>query len=223
MKLLLVEDNLRLSERILYRLKALHTIDVVESGEDALEKIQHVTYGLILLDLGLPGMSGLEVCRHVRSLEVNTPILVLTGNASMADRIELLDAGADDYLTKPFNSQELRARISAVGRRGTRTHIRSIIHYRDIEMDIDKHTVSRLDTKIKLSRKEFDILEYLIHNKGRVMTREMIMAHVWSSHSNSWTSTIDVHIKHLRDKVDRPFEDQYITTSYGLGYTVAED
>jgi DNA-binding response OmpR family regulator len=223
MKLLLVEDNQRLAERISYHLGKSYVIDVVESGEDALERIRSINYGVILLDLGLPGISGLEVCKNMRLLKFNNPILVLTGNAEMTDRISLLDAGADDYVTKPFNTDELRARIAAVGRRQDRSHIRSIIQYRDLRIDIDQHKVSRSGVSIALRRKEFDILEYLITNKGRIMTRAMIMDHVWSAHTNSWTSTVDVHIKHLRDKVDRPFADAYIKTAYGLGYKIDEN
>lgn len=222
MKLLLVEDNQRLAERISYHLRKSYVIDVVENGEDALEKVKSIEYGVILLDLGLPGMSGLDVCKNMRLLKVNNPILVLTGNTEMTDRINLLNAGADDYVTKPFNTDELRARIAAVGRRQNRSDIRAIIEYRDLTIDIDQHKVSRLGIDIKLRRKEFDILEYLIINKGRIMTRDMIMDHVWSSHTNSWTSTVDVHIKHLRDKVDRPFGDSYIKTAYGLGYKIDE-
>lgn len=223
MKLLLVEDNQRLAERITYHLRKSYIVDVVENGEDALEKVKSIEYGVILLDLGLPGMSGLEVCKNMRLLKVNNPILVLTGNAQMTDRINLLNAGADDYVTKPFNTEELRARIAAVGRRQSRGHIRSIIEYRDLKIDVDLHKVSRSGIEINLRRKEFDILEYLIINKGRIMTRDMIMDHVWSSSTNSWTSTIDVHIKHLRDKVDRPFEQTYIKTAYGLGYKIDEN
>jgi DNA-binding response OmpR family regulator len=222
MKLLLVEDNQRLAERISYHLRKSYIVDVVESGEDALEKIQTIEYGVILLDLGLPGMSGLEVCKNMRRLKVNNPILVLTGNSEMTDRISLLNAGADDYVTKPFNTDELRARIAAVGRRQTRSPLRSIIEYRDLKINVDEHKVSRAGIDISLRRKEFDILEYLVSNRGRIMTRAMIMDHVWNSHTNSWTSTVDVHIKHLRDKVDRPFENAYIKTAYGLGYKIDE-
>ena len=222
MKLLLVEDNQRLAERISYHLRKSYTVDVVTTGEDALEKVVQIEYGVILLDLSLPGMSGLEVCKKMRQLKVNNPILVLTGNAKIADRVNLLNAGADDYVTKPFNTDELKARIAAVGRRQTRNHIRSIITHRDLTMDVDRHMVSRSGVEIKLRRKEFDILEYLMINKGRIMTRSMIMDHVWSAATRSWTSTVDVHIKHLRDKVDRPFNEAYIKTAYGLGYKIDE-
>ena len=222
MKLLLVEDNPRLAERISYHLRKSYVMDTVSTGQDALDKVQSVEYGVILLDLGLPDMSGLEVCEKMRLLNINNPILVLTGNGDMTDRVALLNAGADDYVTKPFNTDELRARIAAVGRRQTRSHMRALITYRDLIMDISQHKVSRSGIEISLRRKEFDILEYLITNSGRIMTRDMIMDHVWSSRSNSWTSTVDVHIKHLRDKVDRPFETAYIKTAYGLGYRVDE-
>lgn len=223
MKLLLIEDNQRLAERISHHLKKQYIVDVVPNGEDALDKVQYINYGVILLDLGLPGMSGLEVCRNMRRLKVNSPILVLTGNAGMTDRIKLLNAGADDYVTKPFDADELRARIAAVGRRQNRTHIRTIIEYRDLRIDTEQHKVSRLGQDITLRRKEFDILEYLLVNRGRIMTRNMIMDHVWSAHTNSWSSTVDVHIKHLRDKIDRPFGHAYIKTAYGLGYKIDAD
>ena len=222
MKLLLIEDNPRLAERISYHLRKSYVLDMVHTGQDALDKVQTIEYGVIVLDLGLPDMSGLEVCQKIRDMHRNNPILVLTGNADITDRVTLLNAGADDYVTKPFNTDELRARIAAVGRRQTRSHIRTHLTYRDLTMDIARHTVSRSGIEINLRRKEFDILEYLITNQGRIMTRDMIMDHVWSAHTNSWISTVDVHIKHLRDKVDRPFETSYIKTAYGLGYKIDE-
>jgi two-component system, OmpR family, response regulator ArlR len=222
MKLLLVEDNPRLAERIAYHLRKSYVIDIAINGKEALEKVELVQYGVVLLDLGLPDMSGLEVCEKMRLLNVNNPILVLTGNGDVEDRVKLLNAGADDYVTKPFNTDELRARIAAVGRRQSRNEVRSILIYKDLIIDLDRHKVTRANTDIILRRKEFDILEYLILNKGRVMTRDMIMDHVWSARSNSWTSTVDVHIKHLRDKIDKPLEASYIKTAYGLGYTLED-
>jgi len=223
MKLLLVEDNPRLAERISYHLRKSYVLDTVATGQDALNKIMAVEYGVILLDLGLPDMSGLAVCEKLRSMNIDNPILVLTGNGDIVDRVKLLDAGADDYVTKPFNTDELRARIAAVGRRKSRGHTQSRITYRDLIIDVARHTVTRAGANIVLRRKEFDILEYLVTNQGRIMTREMIMDHVWSAHTTSWTSTVDVHIKHLRDKIDRPFRTAYIKTAYGLGYKVDEN
>lgn len=220
MKMLLVEDNVRLAERITHHLKKTHIIDVVSTGEDAVEKIRSIGYGIILLDLGLPDMPGIDVCKKIREENPHCPILIITGNGNISDKVTLLDAGADDYVTKPFNTDELKARIAAVSRRQARNQIRSIITYRDLQIDLDQHLVTREGLDITLRRKEFDILEYLVENKGRIMTRDMIMNHVWSSDSNSWTSTIDVHVKHLRDKIDRPFDQKYIKTAYGLGYKI---
>lgn len=221
-KILLVEDNVRLAERISHYLRQKYVVDVAQSGNDAIEKSTKLNYTVIVLDLGLPDMSGYEVCEKLRFLNVKSPIMVLTGNANMAERIRLLNAGADDYVTKPFNTEELKARILAASRRQTREHIKSLLTYKDIIINLDEHKVSRAGSEIPLRRKEFDILEYLITNKGRILTRKMIMDHVWSTQSNSWTSTVDVHIKHLRDKIDRPFKVAYIKTAYGLGYKVDE-
>ena len=220
MKLLIVEDNLRLAERIQQRLRKTYTIDLVASGAEAIDKAQTIDYGVIVLDIGLPDMSGVEVCIALRSLNVQTPILILTGIDDMETRVDLLDKGADDYVTKPFNGEELIARIAALARRRTRHAPQQLLAYRDLIIDIDQRKVQRAGIQIELRRKEFDILEYLVSNKGRVLTRDMILNHAWDASKVSWASTVDVHIKHLRDKIDRPFETKIITTAYGLGYTV---
>jgi len=220
MKLLVVEDNPRLAERIKHKLKRIYAIDVAETAHDSLEKVKDIEYDVILLDLGLPDMSGLEVCKQLRIAKINTPILILTGVDDMDTRVSLLNSGADDYVTKPFHSEELLARISALARRRARNAPRTIIHYQDLIIDIEERKVTRAGAEIYLRRKEFDILEYLVTNKGRVLTRDMIMNHVWDGDRVSWNSTIDVHIKHLRDKVDRPFASAIIKTAYGLGYRV---
>jgi DNA-binding response OmpR family regulator len=220
MKILVVEDNLRLAERISTKLHKSHTIDRAETGHEVLDKIKQVEYGVIVLDLGLPDMSGLEVCQRLRKLSVTTPILILTGNNEMSERVELLNQGADDFMTKPFDPNELRARIAALGRRRSRQPPTSLLKYEDIIIDLEQRKVSRSGITIDLRRKEFDILEYLIRNKGRVLTRDMIMNHAWDADKTSWNSTVDVHIKHIRDKVDRPFDVPIIKTAYGLGYRV---
>lgn len=220
MKLLLVEDNERLVGRIKQQLEKSYLIDVASTGEEALEKIQKIDYTVILLDLGLPDMNGREVCRTVRELRVKTPILILTGEDDVTSRVQLLDYGADDYLAKPFDSEELRARIAALARRAPLRQAKPAIRYQDLIIDVDQRKVYRAGTYIPLRRKEFDILEYLVTNKGRVLTREMIINHAWDGTKTSWNSTVDVHIKHLRDKIDRPFPTSLIKTAYGLGYRV---
>ena len=220
MKILVAEDNLRLAERIVQRLRKFHSIDHVQLGSDVLVKTSQIEYELIILDLGLPDLPGAEVCRQLRERSNDTPVLILTGVDDMSTRVEVLNIGADDYMTKPFDTNELVARISALGRRRSRPPTRPLIKYRDIVIDTEQRTVLRSGASINLRRKEFDILEYLITNKGRVLTREMIMNHAWDADKASWNSTVDVHIKHLRDKVDRPFESAIIKTAYGLGYRV---
>ncbi|MEO6109837.1 MAG: response regulator transcription factor [Candidatus Saccharimonadales bacterium] len=220
MKLLVVEDNARLAERIMEKLHKLHSVDIAQNGHEVLDKISQVTYGVIILDLGLPDMTGLEICRQLRKQSINTPILILTGNADTNSKVDLLNEGADDYMTKPFDADELRARVKALGRRKSRQNSTPVIEYLDLTMNIDQRKVVRDGQEIYLRRKEFDILEYLITNHGRVLTREMIMNHVWDADKTSWISTVDVHIKHLRDKIDRPFSTPIIKTAYGLGYRV---
>ena len=197
-----------------------YLVDWVTKGNDALAKLAEIEYTVIILDLGLPDMSGFEVCKQLRALGVHTPVLILTGEDDMPTRVKLLESGADDYMTKPFDANELRARLRALARRQSTKLHRSIIVYKDLKIDTDQRKVYRAGMHIPLRRKEFDILEYLVSNKGRVLTREMIINHAWDSSKISWNSTVDVHIKHLRDKIDRPFASPLIKTAYGLGYRV---
>lgn len=220
MKLLLVEDNHRLAERIKNQLSKLYLVDTIHTGRETLDKARQYDYSVIILDLGLPDMSGLDVCKQLRANNITVPVLVLTGQDNMDKRIELLDCGADDYVTKPFNSRELRARIDTLARRTKLQYEKPTITFYDLVIDRSKRKVYRSGIHVPLRRKEFDILEYLVNNSGRVLTREMILNHAWDSNRSSWNSTVDVHIKHLRDKIDRPFSSSLIKTAYGLGYRV---
>ncbi len=222
MKLLLVEDNLPLAERIKKQLCDQHyLVDVVNNGEDAVTHTRTVQYSGIILDLGLPKMSGVDVCRTLREADVRSPILILTGESDTSKCVELLDIGADDYLTKPFNKDELRARVAALVRRQPQQHHKPTIKFGDIEINIEQRKVYRAGTYISLRRKEFDILEYMVRNCDRILTRDMIMNNAWETTPKSkWYSTVDVHIKHLRDKIDRPYKQHIIHTAYGLGYKI---
>lgn len=221
MKLLLVEDSKALADRIKHQLvDQRYIVDVVNSGEDALERAKQVTYAGIILDLGLPNMGGEAVCHRLREEKVQAPIMILTGTDTMNTKVKLLDLGADDYLTKPFDSDELRARVAALVRRQPLPHRAPELRYHDLVIHSEDRTVYRGKVPIPLRRKEFDILEYLVRNSGRVLTREMIVNHAWDSSKGDWNSSVDVHIKHLRDKIDRPFKTHYIKTAYGLGYKV---
>src|SRR6185503_14734649 len=219
MKILYIDDNLLLTDSVRKCLQPIYTIDVEHTGRDGIEKARAIDYGVILLDLGLPDMSGLEVCKAVRATGVTTPVLILTIQKDPLTSVKLLNCGADDYLTKPFNGEVLQARITALLRRGQELHEEKVICIDDLTVNISRRQVWRSGVKISLRRKEFDILEYLANNRGRILTRSMILDHVWESGTEGWNNTVDVHIKLLRDKVDRPFGRSLIKTAYGIGYT----
>ena len=174
-----------------------------------------------MLDLGLPDIPGQRVCTAIRQADITTPILVLTGEMELDTKVTLFAAGADDYVTKPFSTSELHARLTALQRRGHFDEDAAyILKAADLRLDPLKRIVTRGGQRIILRRKEFDILEYLLRNKGKVVSRGMIIQNVWGGQTSSWHNTVDVHVKHLRDKVDRPFDVQLIQTEYGLGYTI---
>lgn len=220
MKLLIVEDNVRLAERLAYKLEKEFTLDIVHTGEDALEMLRTNSYSVILLDIGLPNMTGLDVCQTLRKQNDTTPILILSGLSAVQTRVELLSAGADDYVTKPFDISELRARVYALKRRQPRPHAFSELVCGKLRVSVEQHSVMHGDTVVSLRRKEFDILYYMMSHKGQTVTRQMIMDHVWNNDADSWLSTVDVHIKHIRDKIDRPFGTTYLKTVYGVGYKI---
>lgn len=220
MKVLVIEDNPRLADRIKNHLRKNYLVEVAQSGDEAIGIAAANTDDIILLDLGLPDMSGLEVCQKLRHLGITAPILVLTGVDTIPSRVSLLDAGADDYMTKPFDAGELKARINALERRRNRSPLAEDLVARDLVLNPATRTVTRDGKDVKLRRKEFDILEYLLKNKGRVLSRQMIINHAWISTSSAWTGSVDVHIKQLRDKIDKPFLVPIIKTTYGVGYSI---
>lgn len=220
MKILYIDDNRLLVGSVKRLLDKQYIIDTAEAGREGIQRARAVHYSIILLDLGLPDMDGLEVCRALRQAKLTMPILILTVRKDPAMLVQLLNCGADDYLTKPFNSDVLKARISALLRRGQEVQEEKVVTVSDLTVNITRRQVWRGDVRISLRRKEFDILEYLVTNHGRALTRSMILDHVWESGTEGWNNTVDVHIKHLRDKVDRPFEKQLIKTAYGIGYMV---
>lgn len=220
MKLLFIEDNQRLAEVIRSHLSGQYVIDMVHTGEEGIDKASSNNYSVIVLDLKLPDMTGLDVCKTLREAQVETPVLILTANDDTESKVELLNGGADDYLTKPFNINELKARITALSRRQPRAYANSTITLHDLVINTNERKVYRDGILIPLRRKEFDILAYMVNNKGRVLTRQMILGHAWDANKDTWNSTVDVHIKHLRDKIDRPFETPLIKTAYGVGYVI---
>ena len=220
MKVLIIDDNERLAARTKDRLKKWYLIDLAFSGEDGLHALATASYDIVLLDLGLPGMSGAEVCNNIKKIWPEVAVLIVSGEDSLLSKVALLDSGADDYITKPFETPELHARIRALLRRKQNGAYREVITIDTLRINPNDRTVSREDQQIKLRRKEYDILEYLCANPGRVLTREMIVNQAWPASHNSWTGSIGVHIKQIRDKVDKPFKTKLIKTVYGLGYTI---
>jgi two-component system, OmpR family, response regulator len=220
MKILLIEDNRSLAEGLKKQLGKSFIIDAVKTGEEGLQRALIGGQDIIILDLSLPDKNGYDVCRSIRLNHVDTPILILTGAADITSRVTLLNAGADDYVTKPFSVAELRARLGALLRRPPTTFSDTALTVQDLLIDTGRRRVERAGTPIPLRRKEFDILEYLVRNRGRPVTRSMILDHAWDSTKETWNNTVDVHIKHLRDKIDRPFGSRLIKTAYGIGYMI---
>lgn len=221
MKLLLIEDNTALVQSLQDYLGNDCKVEAVPEGRQGIDLATSKQYDAIVLDLGLPDISGRDVCASIRKAQITTPILVLSGSAEPGTKVALLRAGADDYVTKPFHGVELRARLLALMRRGHfDPEAPYLLKVDSLVLDPSRRRVEREGRRIELRRKEFDILEYLMRNRGKVVTRSMIMDNVWDADSESWNNTVDVHIKYLRDKVDRPFGQKLIRTAYGLGYTI---
>ena len=218
MKILFIEDNRLLVDSVKKLLGATYIVDFARTGREGIESARSIHYSLIILDLGLPDIEGFEVCSELRKAGNAVPILILTAQKSSEISVKLLNCGADDYLTKPFNGDVLKARIAAILRRSQELCDEKVIDIHDLTVNITRRQVWRSGVNISLRRKEFDILEYLITNHGRALTRSMILDHVWESGTEGWNNTVDVHIKHLRDKVDRPFGKSLIKTAYGIGY-----
>jgi two-component system OmpR family response regulator len=223
-KLLLVDDDRNIAKALALALRSIYAVDIAANGMQALFQVDNDQYGAIILDLNLPDISGLVVCQQLRDRGVNVPILILTGESQILTKINLLDAGANDYLTKPFSLGELKARLRVLLRNtpGSRPLQRQL-SASGLLLDRQMHTVIREGVAISLRRKEFALLECLMEHAGNVVTRGTLIRHAWHGGEDPWTNTIDVHIKYLRDKLDRPFERAVIQTVHGLGYRLAVD
>jgi DNA-binding response OmpR family regulator len=221
MRILLVEDELRL-QRIIRRglQEEGHAIDTADSAEEALDWIDAASFDIIVLDVMLPGMNGFDLSRTLRRRRVQIPILLLTAKDAIDDRVTGLDAGADDYLTKPFAFAELSARLRALHRRPPDV-ADSILTAGDLRVDPARRTVWKGETELTLPNKEFRILEYLLRNPNRVLTRAMIAERVWDYDFPNVTNVIDVHIRSLRNKIGDPYPGQLIQTVRGAGYRLA--
>jgi two-component system response regulator RegX3 len=221
-KILIIEDELSFSEAITFLLKKEgFEVAVANNGQTGIDLFEKNGADLILLDLMLPGLSGTEVCRQIR-LKSAVPIIMLTARDTEIDKVVGLELGADDYVTKPYSSRELIARINAVLRRATALHIeeeRGVLAAGPIKLDIDRHVATLNNLPISLPLKEFELLEFLMRNSGRVLTRAQLIDRVWGSDYFGDTKTLDVHVKRLREKIEvDPANPVFIQTVRGLGY-----
>ena len=222
MRLLLVEDEKKVSELVARALRAeSYAVDVAEDGLRGWELAQAYEYDLIILDLMLPQLPGEEVLRRIRRTNQRVPILILTARGATEDKVHNFEAGADDYLTKPFAFAELIMRVKALLRRGPITRS-SVLRVGDLEVDRFTQQVRRAGRRIELTPKEYALLEYLAANPGRVFSRTMIIEHVWDQSFEGLTNIVDVYVRHLRSKVDDPFPVKLILTVRGVGYGLTE-
>jgi DNA-binding response OmpR family regulator len=218
MRILIAEDDAPLATFIAKAFKSEdHLTEVAASGEDALQKLQKMKYDLLILDLNLPVISGSEVLSRIRGRDPDIPILILTATDEVAERVACLDAGADDYLTKPFSFSELSARIRAVLRRKNSPGT-AVLKIADLELDYLRRTVHRGGRLIELTPKEFALLEYFMRNPGRRITRNMIIEHVWKLSPDTMTNVVDVYVNYLRKKIDESAKVKLIRTIRGVGY-----
>jgi DNA-binding response OmpR family regulator len=222
MRILIVEDEKKLCELISRALKAERfAVDEATDGNRGRLLADSYDYDLIVLDLMLPGMSGAEILRHIRLKNQRVPILILTAQDATEEKVRNFEAGADDYLTKPFAFAELVIRVKALLRRGPVPRA-SVLRVGDLEVDRLSQHVKRAGRKIELTPKEYALLEYLAANPGRVFSRTMIIEHVWDQSFEGLTNIVDVYVRHLRSKVDDPFPTKLIRTVRGVGYGLGE-
>lgn len=222
MRILVVEDEVKVSSYVARGLAAERfAVDVAADGRSGLDLARTYQYDLVVLDLTLPQLDGTEVLRRLRKCNTSVPVLILTARDAVADKVENFEAGADDYLTKPFAFAELLVRVKALLRRGPVTRS-SVIRVDDLELDRLSQQVRRTGRRIELTSKEYCLLEYLMSNAGRVLSRTMIIEHVWDQSFDGITNIVDVYVRHLRNKVDDPYERKLIRTVRGMGYTISD-
>jgi len=216
-RILVVEDDRKVANFIQSGLQQEgYAVDVMNEGSGAGERAAMIDYDAVILDLMLPGQSGLQVLREIRARKPHLPVLILTAKDSLEDRVTGLDAGGDDYMVKPFALAELGARLRALLRRGLPQQ--SVLRVADLQMDTVRRVVRRADRVIELKPKEYALLEFLMRNSGRPMTKSLIIEHVWDIHFDSVSNVVEVHVNSLRNKIDRGFGEPLIQTVRGVGY-----
>ena len=226
MNILIVEDEDKVANAVRRGLEPEgYSVAVARTGEEGFFLVSNQTYDLLILDVMLPGRDGVEILTAVRKRDLTVPVLFLTSKDAVEDRVRGLDAGADDYLVKPFAFSELLARVRALTRRSHRTESVSSFRLADLEMDVTGHSVRRQDRELVLTAREFDLLEYLLRHQGRIVSREMLARDVWKENARHTPldNVIDVHIARLRRKVDEPFALKLLHTIRGVGFVLRAD
>jgi DNA-binding response OmpR family regulator len=221
MRILVVEDDQKIAAAIKRGLELKsYAVDVVHDGDTGLSYATDADYDVVILDRMIPGsIDGVGIVKRMRESRISTPVLMLTARGTIGDKVEGLNSGADDYLVKPFSFDELTARIQALLRRRPE-HTGTIMKVGDLELDTNSYQVHRGNAEIKLSAKEYALLEYLMHHEGQVVTKDMIINHVWDEDAYVLPNTVEVYIGYLRNKIDRPYEQQgqLLHTIRGFGY-----
>lgn len=222
MRVLIVEDEHKLSEFVSQTVKEMgHAVDAVFTGDDARSYFDNVEYDLVILDVMLPDDNGIKICQFYKQKKPQIPILMLTTLSQIQDKVRGLDSGADDYMTKPFNVDELTARVRALLRRNSDKPL--ILKCADLELDIVKRNATRGGLSVKLTNKEYSLLEYFMRNVGRPVSRTQIAQHVWDQHFDPESNVVDVYVKQLRKKIDSNFPNKLIKTIVGMGYVLSEE
>lgn len=220
MRVLVIEDEAKVGSFIRRALEEeSYAVDLCPDGEKGLDFALTGTYDLIILDLMLPGLPGLDILKKIRKEKIQTPVLILTARTQVEQKVRGLDAGADDYLTKPFAIEELLARVRALRRRGT-GEAAGVLQVEDLILDPATREVTRGGQRVELTAKEYALLEYMMRNAGRVLTRPMIAEHVWNLDFDTFTNVIDVYVNYLRNKIDRGRDRKLIQTVRGSGYVL---
>lgn len=223
-RVLIIEDEIKLARFVeLELVYEGYEVKVCNDGRVGLDTAMEENFDLILLDLMLPGLNGIEICRRIRKVS-DVPIIMLTAKDEVMDKVAGLDSGADDYLTKPFAIEELLARMRvALKRRNINENRKNILQVKDLIVDTDKRLVKVLDKSIELTKKEYELLVYLIQNKNIVLNREQILNQVWGYDYIGETNVVDVYVRYLRSKIDEQFDKKYIHTIRGVGYFVKDE
>lgn len=223
MRILVIEDDYDTALALQSGMSHAFVVDISFSGKRGLYKIYTQPYDCIILDHSLPDTTGIEICTELRTSKIFTPILFVTANNTLQTKVKALDAGADDYISKPYAIDEVLARVRALLRRSVSDYSNDIFYVNDLMVNLQTRTITLEDKTIHIRKKAFDLLAYLLKNKNSVISRSKILEHVWENCYDDTSNTVDVHVKHIRDTIDKKYGIETIKTVYGVGYTIEYD